>query len=165
MSVTRFEPFRDPFRELDRFFSMAASGTRAPLGMPMDVYRSQDGSYHVEADLPGADPDSVEVTVEHGVLTIQAERTPRYGDSDQVIAAERPQGSFARQLSLGEGGDSDNLTAGYADGVLHVTIPASPKAQPRRVEVTRAAGGSRVVPGSTAEPGETPAGSTAGGAG
>ena len=37
----------------------------------MDVYRGEDGSYHVEADLPGADPDSVEVTVEHGVLTIR----------------------------------------------------------------------------------------------
>ena len=165
MSVTRFEPFRDPFRELDRLLSMAASGTRAPLGMPMDVYRGQDGSYHVEADLPGADPDSVEVTVEHAVLTIRAERTPHYGDSDQVIAAERPQGSFTRQLSLSEGADSDNLTAGYADGVLHVTIPASPKAQARRVEVTRAAGGGRVVPGSTVEPGEAPAGSTSGGPG
>jgi HSP20 family protein len=165
MSVTRFDPFRDPFREFDRLLSMAASGTRAPLGMPMDVYRGQDGSYHVEADLPGADPDSVEVTVEHAVLTIRAERTAHYGGSDQVIAAERPQGSFARQLSLGEAVDSGNLTAGYADGVLHVTIPASPKAQARRVEVTRAAGGSRVVPGSTAEAGEAPAGGTAGAAG
>jgi hypothetical protein len=45
-----------------------------------------------------------------------------------------------------------------------VTIPASPKAQARRVQVTRAAGGSHVVPGSTAEPGEAPAGSTGGGA-
>ncbi len=35
MSVTRFEPYRDPFRELDRLISMATSGTRAPLGMPM----------------------------------------------------------------------------------------------------------------------------------
>jgi HSP20 family protein len=78
---------------------MAATGARAPLGMPMDVYRGEDGSSHVEADLPGADPDSIEVTVEHGVLTIQAERTPHYGASEQVIAAERPQGSFARQLS------------------------------------------------------------------
>jgi HSP20 family protein len=164
MSVTRFEPYRDPFREIDRLLSMAASGTRAPLSMPMDVYRAEDGSYHVEADLPGADPDSVEVTVEHSTLTIQAGRTPHYGDSAQVIAAERPQGSFARQLSLGEGADSENLTAGYADGVLHVTIPASPKTQARRVEVTHAAGGSRIVPGSTAEPGEAPAGSTGGGA-
>ena len=121
----------------------------------MDVYRGKDGSYHVEADLPGADPDSV-------VLTIQAGRTPHYGDSGQVIVAERPQGSFARQLSLGEGVDSENLTAGYANGVLHVTIPASPKTRARRVTVTRAAGGSRIVPGSTVEPGEAPAGSTGG---
>ena len=61
--------------------------------------------------------------------------------------------------------DSENLTAGYADGVLHVTIPASPKAQARRVTVTRAAGGSYVVPGSTAGKGEAPADSTGGGAG
>jgi HSP20 family protein len=78
---------------------MAASGTRAPLGKPMDVYRGEDGSYHVEADLPGADPDSIEVTVEHGVLTIRAERTPHYGDSEQVIAAERPVRLYARQPS------------------------------------------------------------------
>jgi len=128
----------------------------------MDVYRGEDGSYHVEADLPGADPDSVEVTVEHGVLTIQAERTPNYGDSEQVIVAERPQGAFTRQLSLGEGVDSENLTASYADGVLHVTIPASPKTQARRVEITRTAGGSRTISGSTVEPGEAPAGSTGG---
>jgi HSP20 family protein len=53
MSVLRFEPYRDPF---ERLFSMAATGTRAPLGMPMDAYRTEDGSYHVEADLPGVDP-------------------------------------------------------------------------------------------------------------
>ena len=104
MSVLRFEPYRDPFRELDRLIAMAASGTRAPLGMPMDVYRVQDGSYHLEADLPGVDPDSVEVTVEHSTLTIRAERTQHYGESEQVIVAERPQGSFTRQLSSARAG-------------------------------------------------------------
>ena len=82
MAVIRFEPFRDPF---ERLLAMAATGARAPLGMPMDVYRAGDGSYHVEADLPGVDPDSVEVTVEHATLTIRAERTPHYGESEQVI--------------------------------------------------------------------------------
>jgi HSP20 family protein len=162
MSVIRDEPFRDPF---ERLISMAATGTRAPLAMPMDVYRSEDGSYHVEADLPGVDPDGVEVTVEHGTLTIQAARTPHYGESEQVIVAERPQGSFTRQLTLGEGVDSENLTASYADGVLHVTIPASPKARARRVEITRAAGGSRTISGGAAEQGEAPAGSAGGGTG
>jgi len=159
MAVIRFEPFRDPF---ERLISMAASGTRAPLGMPMDVYRAADGSYHVEADLPGVNPDSVEVTVEHGTLTIRADRMPNYGESEQVIVAERPQGSFTRQLSLGEGVDSENLTAGYADGVLHVTIPVSPKTQARRIEITRGPSGSRTISGSTVEQGDAP---TSGGAG
>src|SRR4029450_212605 len=156
MSVIRFEPFRDPFRELDRLMSMAASGTRAPLGMPLDVYRSEDGTYHIEADLPGVDPDSVEVTVEQGALTLRAERTPHYGDTDQGVGAERPQGAFTRQLSRGDAQDTEKLTADYADAVLHVTTPASPKTQPRRIEITRAAGGSRTISASTVEEQDTP---------
>ncbi len=144
MAVLRFEPFRDPF---DRLMSMAATGNRAPLGMPLDIYRTEDGSYHVETDLPGVDPGSIEVTVEHNTLTIKAERGPRYGDQAQVIVAERPQGKFSRQLSLGEGVDSEHLTADYAEGVLRVTIPASPKVQPRKIDVTHAPAGRRSVSG------------------
>jgi HSP20 family protein len=136
MAVIRHESFRDP---LERLMSMAASGTRAPLAMPMDVYRSDDGSYHIEADLPGIDPDSVDVTLEHSTLTIRAERKPHYGETDHVLAAERPQGPFSRQLTLGEGVDADHLTAACADGVLHVTIPASPKVQPRHIKVAHEA--------------------------
>ena len=147
MAVFRFEPFRDP---VERLMSMAATGTRTPLGMPMDIYRAKDGSYHVEADLPGVEPGSIEVTVEHGTLTITAERAPGYGDGEQVIVAERPQGSFTRQLSLGEGVDSDHLTADYADGVLRVTIPAAPKAQARRIQITHAPASTRKVAGSAA---------------
>ena len=142
MAVFRFEPFGDP---VDRLLSMARTGTRTPLGMPMDIYRTKDGNYHVEADLPGVEPDTVEVTVEHGILTIKADRAPGYGDSEQVIVAERPQGSFIRRLSLGEGVDPDHLTADYANGVLQVTIPASPKKQARRIEVTQKAASSRTI--------------------
>ena len=144
MAVLRFEPFRDPF---DRLMSLAATGTRTPLGMPIDIYRSDDGTYHVDTDLPGVDPASIEVTVEHNTLTIKADRGPRYSESEQVIVAERPQGTFARQLSLGEGLDSEHLTAAYAEGVLKLTIPASPKAQARRIDVTHAPGGTRAVAG------------------
>lgn len=133
MAVTRSEPFRDPFEQL---MSLAASGRRAALAMPIDVYRAHDGSYHIEADLPGSDPDTIDVTVEHSTLSLRAQRKPHYGDTDHVVAAERPQGSFSRQLSLGEGVDPDHLTATYTDGVLHVTVPASPEVQPRRIEVT-----------------------------
>ncbi len=157
MAVIRFEPYRDPF---ERLFSLAATGTRPPLGMPMDVYRTEDGNYHVEADLPGVGPGSVEVTVEHSTLTIRAERGPSYGDSDHVIAAERPQGSFTRQLHLGEGVDSENLTASFTDGVLHLAIPLSAKVQPRRVEITHASGGGRTISGSTAGQDQAPAAGT-----
>lgn len=148
MAVFRFEPFRDP---VERLISMAATGTRTPLGMPMDIYRTADGNYHVEADLPGVEPGTIEVTVEHGTLTIKAERVPGYGDSEHVTVAERPQGSFTRQLSLGEGVDSDHLTADYADGVLRVTIPAAPAAQARRIEITRAPASTRTIAGSAAK--------------
>jgi len=144
MAVFRFEPFRDP---VERLMSMAATGTRTPLGIPMDIYRTKDGSYHVEADLPGVEPGTIEVTVEHSTLTITAERAPGYRDGDHVIAAERSQGSFTRQLALGEGVDSDHLTAGYADGVLRVTIPAAPKAQARRIEITHPPASTRTVAG------------------
>jgi HSP20 family protein len=145
MAVIRYEPFRDPF---ERLLSLAATGTRPPLAMPMDVYRTDDGSYHVEADLPGVAPDTLDVTVEHSTLTIRAERKPHYGEAEHVIATERPQGPFTRQLTLGEGLDAEHLAAEYADGVLHVTIPASPRVQPRRIEVTHG-GGARPVAGST----------------
>ena len=148
MAVLRFEPFRDPF---DRLMSLAATGNRSPLGMPLDIYRTEDGSYHVETDLPGVDPASIDVTVEHAVLTIRAERAPSYGDGARVIVAERPQGTFSRQLALGEGVDPEHLTADYAEGVLHVTIPASPKVQPRRIEITHAPAGSHAVPKAAAK--------------
>jgi HSP20 family protein len=144
MAVFRFEPFGDP---VERLLSMATTGTRTPLGMPMDIYRTKDGTYHVEADLPGVAPDTVEVTIEHGTLTIKADRAPGYGDSDQVIVAERSQGPFTRRLSLGEGVDSGHLTADYADGVLRVTIPAAPKAQAHRIEVTHAPASKRTDAG------------------
>jgi HSP20 family protein len=146
MAVIRHEQFRDPF---DRLMAMAASGASAPLAMPIDVYRSADGNYHVEADLPGIGPGSVEVTVEHGILTIKAERASRYGEDGQVLFAERPQGTFTRQLTLGEGVDSEHLTASYADGVLHLLLPASPRAKARRIEVTHGQG-TRTIHGGTA---------------
>jgi hypothetical protein len=57
-----------------------------------DVYRAGDGSYHVEADLPGVGPDSVEVTVEHSTLDDPGRTHPHYGESEQVIVAEQPRG-------------------------------------------------------------------------
>jgi HSP20 family protein len=144
MSVLRFDPFADPFRQMDRLTNQMLSGTRTPMGMPMDVWQAEDG-FHVAMDIPGADPESVEITTERNVLTIQAERRPEYGEGHKVLVAERPQGSFTRQLQLGDTVDTENIQASYADGVLNLTIPMTQAAQRRRVQVQTAGSGERQI--------------------
>lgn len=142
MSVLRFDPFGDPFRQMDRLTSQLLSGTRTPMAMPMDVWHADDG-YHVALDLPGVDPGSVEITSERNVLTIRAERRSHYQEGQEVLVAERPQGSFTRQLQVGDGLDVQSIRAAYSNGVLMMTIPVAAAAQPRRIEVQHDQGGQR----------------------
>ena len=127
----------DPFRELDRLTSTAHSA------MPMDAYRRGE-EFVVHLDLPGVDPASIDLTVERNVLTVEAERRWHPEDGDQVVASERPHGSFRRQLLLGDALDAERIEARYEDGVLTLTVPMSERARPRRVEI-RASGGQRVL--------------------
>ena len=108
--------------------------------MPMDAYRHGD-EFVVHFDLPGIDASSIELTVEKNVLSVSAQRAWQPGENDQIIASERPHGTFTRQLFLGEGLDADHVDAGYENGVLTVTIPVSERAKPRKVEIN--AGGQR----------------------
>jgi HSP20 family protein len=82
----------DPFREFDQLLRQAWGSGRF-VGMPMDAYRRGD-EFVVEFDLPGANRDSIDLTVERNVLQVTAQRTARYGDNDQVLAAERPHGTL-----------------------------------------------------------------------
>jgi len=102
--------------------------------MPMDLYRSGD-HYVLHADLPGIDPGSVDVSVQNNVLTIAAERSERTEEGVQWIASERFAGRYLRQLSLGDGIDSEKIAATYANGVLTVTLPVAEKAKPRKVSI------------------------------
>lgn len=124
----------DPFRELDRLTQQAFAPAR-PTMMPMDAYRHGD-QFVVHFDLPGVDPESIDLTIERGGLTVSAERSWQPADDDQVVAAERPQGGFSRQLLLGENLDADRIEASYEHGVLTVTIPVAEQAKPRRVEIS-----------------------------
>ena len=121
----------DPFRELDRFTQQLA-GPRQ--WMPMDAYRKDDHVY-VHFDLPGVDPDSIELTVERNSLSVSAERSWVYADTIDVLASERPQGKVSRQLLLGENLDLDHLEANYDKGVLTLSIPVAASAKPRKVQV------------------------------
>ena len=127
----------DPFRELDRLTQQAlgTNGTLArPSAMPMDAWREGD-TFHVEFDLPGVDPDSIDLDVERNVVTVRAERPPRASDAE-LLAAERPRGVFSRQLILGDNLDTDHIAAGYDGGVLTLDIPVAEKAKPRKIFVT-----------------------------
>src|SRR5215207_270728 len=100
----------DPFRDLDRL-AERVMGTRArPAAMPIDAYRKGD-SFLVQFDLPGVAPDSIELTVERNVLTVHAERARTEAGDVEMIIAERPQGTFSRQLFLGDTLDGDNIEA------------------------------------------------------
>lgn len=136
----------DTFRELDRLaqqaFGALPGGTWSrPAVMPMDAYRSGD-EYVVLFDLPGVDPDAIEVTVERNVLTVRAERRPpNVGKDTQIQLSERPLGVFSRQLFLGDALDTDRIAASYDNGVLALRIPVAEQARPRRVAITTATGG------------------------
>jgi len=136
MSILRFDPFRDPMSHVDRLTHEMLSGTRTPASLPMDVWRSGD-TYFVALDLPGMNESTVDVTVERGALTIRAERQQAFGEDATVVVAERPQGSFTRQLMLGDGLDSNAIEADYRNGVLFLRIPVAQSAQPRRVQIRR----------------------------
>jgi HSP20 family protein len=137
----------DPFRELDRFTDqLFGSPGRAPW-VPMDAVR-HDGTVEVRLDLPGVAPESIDVTVERNVLTVKAERSWWPAEGDEILARERPQGSFSRQLLLGDALDGDQVEARYEHGVLTVTIPVAEKAKARKVEVHTAAAPVEVTAGS-----------------
>ena len=133
----------DPFREFERLSQQAWGQNRWSV-LPMDAYRHGD-QFLVHFDLPGADPSSIELTVEKNVLTVKAERQWQRGEGDEVIVSERPQGSFTRQLFLGETLDTDSIQANYENGVLTVTIPVAEKAKPRKVEISGGNGGQKAV--------------------
>jgi HSP20 family protein len=106
-----------------------------PAAMPMDAYR-QGGNFYICLDLPGVNAESIDLTVEQNVLTVRAERAPVQADGAQMIVAERPYGTFTRQVFLGETLDAEHIAADYAAGALTLTIPVHEAAKPRSIEVT-----------------------------
>lgn len=132
--MLRFDPFRDLDRVTEQLLGVSSGTARAPRFMPMDLYRSGD-HYVLHADLPGIDPGSVDVHVDNGTLTIRAERSAGAATEVQWLASERFTGTFQRQLSLGDGIDSEAISATYDNGVLSVTIPVAERAKPRRIDV------------------------------
>jgi HSP20 family protein len=133
--LMRTDPFRDLERLTQQVFNTAAGTWSRPTAMPMDAYRAGN-EFVVAFDLPGVDPDAIELNVERNVLTVKAERRPSVSaDSVEMQVSERPLGVFSRQLFLGDTLDADGITAGYEAGVLTLRIPIAEQAKPRKIAV------------------------------
>ena len=126
----------DPFRDLDRLAQQVLGTPARPAAMPIDAFRRGE-EFLVQLDLPGVDPESIDLTVERNVLSIHAERRRPADDCVEMLIAERPHGTFSRQLFLGDTLDTTKLEADYADGVLTVRLPVTERAKPRRVPIGR----------------------------
>ena len=133
--MLRFDPFSDMDAWARGMLTGSVAGTaRTPKFMPLDLYKVDD-HYMLVADLPGADPGSIDVSVDNGVLTLSAQRSAPSDEGVQWLASERFSGTYRRQVTLGDSIDSAGISARYDNGVLTVTIPVAEKAKPRRIEV------------------------------
>ena len=128
-------------RTFDRLFDDAtyrplAWGSPVEARLPLDVTSNED-HVTVEAALPGANPEDVEITVHQDNLTIavkeQAEREQKEGER---VYREVRRSSGSRTLTLPSGMDTENATATFENGMLTLSIPRAEAAKPRQIPVT-----------------------------
>jgi HSP20 family protein len=113
----------------------STAGAWSPL---LDVEEDQD-RFTLHVELPGVDPEEVEVSLEENVLTISGQRS-FYGerDTDAFRRIERRFGRFHRAVRLPDRVDGDKVEARYAHGLLTISVPKAEEAKPRRIQVTTA---------------------------
>jgi HSP20 family protein len=128
----------DPFRQWDRLSGLFDQG--GSLAATMDAYRLGD-VITVEFDLPGVDPESIDLQIERGELRLNAQRRRNAPEGAQYLVRERTDSTVTRRLMLGDALDVEHVDAEYHDGILTLRIPLSQSAKPRRVDVRRTADG------------------------
>lgn len=130
MLLERMDPF---LAEFDRLTKRVLE--TPAVGLPMDVLRHENEVvFHF--DIPGATPDSINVTLDGAVLEVTATRQQVASEGAQFVVQERPNGQITRRITLGEWGDAEHVAAEYVDGVLTVKVPIAEKAKPRRIEIS-----------------------------
>ena len=143
-----FRPAADLFPELNRlqnildqvFRPAERSSIRGLTGssFPMINVGTTPESIEVMALAPGLDADSLQLSIDRGLLVIAGERkdqVPEPGEGISVYAQERFAGSFRRVVSLPEDADPGKVDAAYRDGILRVTVAKRESSRPRRIEV------------------------------
>ncbi|HEX6453443.1 MAG TPA: Hsp20/alpha crystallin family protein [Trebonia sp.] len=127
---------RDFDRLVRRTFGPAAvNGFASSLGtLPMDTVR-RDGEVVLRFDIPGVDPEKIDVTVDHGYLTVSATREETKTEGDQRVVRERYHGNVTRRVRLSDNLDAENIEAANSNGVLEIRIPVREEAKPRKIAV------------------------------
>ena len=144
--ATRYEPWalvsqlqNDINKVFGNFNDTESSSATADWIPAVDVLEYTD-RFELLVDLPGVDPQSVEITLDNGVLTVsgqrQEERKAGSESAAQQQRRERRQGRFYRRFILPDTADADKVNATGRNGVLEIAILKHPKAQPRRITVS-----------------------------
>ena len=145
MAIVRWEPFRDLMttqRDFDRLFREAFSPVFGEVELstrtwapPVDIYET-DENLVLKAELPGINPDSVEIRVEDNTLYLKGERKFEKEVKEQNYhRVERSYGTFTRTFSLPGSIDADRVAASYKDGVLTLTMPKKEEARPKTIKI------------------------------
>lgn len=127
----------DPFRDLDRWLNEAVQPSQERR-VPMDAYRRGE-ELVLHFDVPGVEPDAIELSVENDVLRVTASREWSPKEGDELYARERSQGQFSRQVIIGKSVDTAKVSASCHNGVLTVRLPVAETARKRRIDVRVAA--------------------------
>jgi HSP20 family protein len=134
-------------RALEQAFG-GATGNRVWVPA-MDVAERRD-AYIVHAELPGVNPDQVDVSFEQNVLTIRGNKPASYNTTSdgelRLFAAERVHGGFERAVRLPEFVDADRIEASFANGLLTVTVPKAKAAQLRKITISAGGAAENVQP-------------------
>jgi HSP20 family protein len=143
MALVRWNPWGELdtlHSQMDQLFQQVFGEQLARNGgdtvsLPVDI-RQTDNAFVLEASVPGFRPEDVEVTFDNGILTIKGERSDEAERKEgDYVRRERRAASVYRQVSLPSEVEAERISAGFENGVLSITVPRTPKAQPKRIPV------------------------------
>ena len=140
--LTRYQPwslhreFLNEFnRLLDRTGNDESTSATAEWAPSVDIEEHAD-KYVLHADVPGVDPNAIEITLEGGVLTLSGSREKNVEQKGvESRRIERITGTFLRRFTLPESVDAENVKASGKHGVLEIVIPKREAAKPRKISV------------------------------
>jgi len=139
-AVVRWNPIRDfaaMQSAMDRIFDETWRGFREGVGenLPLNVYETES-TYQVIAPVPGVDSESLNISFQDDVLTISAELKREIApENGKTLMLERTFGKFTRSVRLPQAVVADEISAVLENGVLTLTLPKVPEAQPRQIPV------------------------------